>query len=110
MQLISAKAFTQTHASYDLIIDARSPSEYAHSHFPHSTNFYALNDTQRHDVGVMYKQDSKFEAKILGASYICTNVASHLLHVNKLVPAGGKIAIYCARGGCLLYTSPSPRD
>jgi tRNA 2-selenouridine synthase len=99
MQLISAQTFSQAYASYDLIIDARSPSEYAHSHFPHSVNLYALDDTQRHEVGVMYKQDSKFEAKILGASYICTNVAEHLLHVSKRVPPGGRIAIYCARGG-----------
>ena len=99
MRLIEPEAFFETYAQYDLIIDARSPSEFATSHFPTAHNFFALDDTQRHEVGCVYKQDSKFYAKVLGAGYICANVSTHLAFIHAQVPPGGKIALYCARGG-----------
>ena len=99
MRLIEPEAFFETYAQYDLIIDARSPSEFATSHFPTAHNLFALDDAQRHEVGCVYKQESKFYAKVLGAGYICTNVSSHLSFVHAHVPPGGKIALYCARGG-----------
>ncbi|MBN2964614.1 tRNA 2-selenouridine(34) synthase MnmH [Sulfurospirillum sp. T05] len=99
MRLIEPEAFFETYAQYDLIIDARSPSEFATSHFPTAHNFFALDDTQRHEVGCVYKQESKFRAKALGAGYICANVSTHLASIYTRVPPGGKIALYCARGG-----------
>ncbi|MBE0495659.1 MAG: tRNA 2-selenouridine(34) synthase MnmH [Campylobacterales bacterium] len=99
MRLIEPEAFFETYAQYDLIIDARSPSEFATSHFPTAHNLFALDDAQRHEVGCVYKQESKFYAKVLGAGYICANVSSHLSYVHAHVPPGGKIALYCARGG-----------
>ncbi len=84
---------------FDLIIDARSPKEYKESHIPTSHNLYALNDEEHHEIGEMYVQQSKQDAKILGASYICNNVSNHLKWLNKNVKIGSKIGIYCARGG-----------
>jgi tRNA 2-selenouridine synthase len=84
---------------YDLIIDARSPKEYAESHIPGAVNYYALDDDQHKEIGTLYKQVSPFEARVNGAAYVCLNAAEH---IKKLYPAytpKAKIAVYCARGG-----------
>lgn len=85
--------------TYDLVIDARSPLEYDESHLPTSQNYFALSNEEHKEVGTMYKQISKNDAKVLGASYICANVAKHLHHIYETYPIGSNIAIYCARGG-----------
>ena len=87
-------------STFDLLIDARSPKEYAESHIPNAQNFYALNDAEHQEVGTLYKQVSRNDAKILGARYICQNVALHLQEIAKsYTRSGSKIGIYCARGG-----------
>jgi len=85
--------------NYKLIIDARSPKEFKESHLPTAKNLYALNDSEHHEIGEMYVQHSKQDAKVLGASYICQNVSNHLKIINKTLSLGSKIGIYCARGG-----------
>ena len=84
---------------YELIIDARSPKEYENSHLPTALNLYSLSDEEHHEIGEMYVQHSKQDAKVLGASYICQNAARHLKTINKMCTLGSKIGIYCARGG-----------
>lgn len=83
----------------DIIIDARSPREFAHSHIKNAQNFYSLNDDEHEEVGTIYKNQSKHHAKVLGASYICKNASKHLLDLEKSLKSGAKIVIYCARGG-----------
>ncbi len=83
----------------DLIIDARSPKEFLHSHIIGAKNFYALDDREYKIVGTIYKRDSKVHAKTLGASFVCKNASKHILEIEKLVSVGSKIVIYCARGG-----------
>lgn len=83
----------------ELIIDARSPKEYAYSHLPDAQNYYALSDLEHKEVGTIYKNTSKHHAKVLGASYVCKNASTHLLELEKKINTASKIAIYCARGG-----------
>jgi len=96
---ITTKEFLKEYSNFDLIIDARSPKEYKHSNIPKSINFYALNDDEHEEIGFIYKQKSKSEAKVKGASYVCINASKHVFELNKLCKIGSKIAIYCARGG-----------
>lgn len=83
---------------YDLIIDARSPSEFSHSHIINSTNFYTLSDAEHEEVGSVYKHN-KLNARIIGARYACLNIASFLNDIQDKVKPYSKIGIYCARGG-----------
>ena len=99
LQTISTETFLHDEETYELIIDARSPAEYAHSKIPNAINLYALSDEEHHEVGYIHKQQSKNNAKLKGASYICLNAARHIYTLNKLCKIGSKIAIYCARGG-----------
>ena len=84
---------------YDLVIDARSPSEYALDHLPGAVNWPTLNDAQRHEVGAEYKQISSFEARKRGAVMAARNVAAHLEREVQDKPREWHPLIYCWRGG-----------
>lgn len=99
LKTISTEEFLDQYNEFDLIIDARSPSEYAHSKIPNAINIYALNDNEHEEIGYIYKQKSRSEAKVKGASFICQNASKHVFELNRLCKIGSKIAIYCARGG-----------
>lgn len=83
---------------YELLIDARSPSEFKHSHIIGAKNFYTLDDNQHSEVGTIYKHN-KLDAKVIGARYACINIASSLDDIHSLIRPYSKIGIYCARGG-----------
>ncbi|MDD2385088.1 MAG: tRNA 2-selenouridine(34) synthase MnmH [Sulfurospirillaceae bacterium] len=96
---LDGDAFVHKKAEFSLLIDARSPKEFTESHIPEAQNYYALSDSEHHEVGYTYKQISHNDAKVLGAHYICLNVAKYLLEISKKHPIGSKIGIYCAKGG-----------
>jgi tRNA 2-selenouridine synthase len=99
IQTLPIETFLESFDTYDLVIDARSPHEYAESHIAHAENFYALNDEEHHEIGTIYKQISPFEARVKGASYVCLNAARHIHAIYPAFTPNSKIAIYCARGG-----------
>ena len=66
------------------IIDVRSPSEFKEDHIPGSINLPVLNDKERKLVGTIYKTESPFKAKKLGASLISKNI-SVLIKKNLLI-------------------------
>ena len=96
---ITTDKFIERFADYDLIIDARSPSEYAHSHVKNAVNYFALNDEEHKEIGTIYKQISPFEARSKGAAYVCKNAISHIQTLFATLSPSAKIAIYCAKGG-----------
>ncbi len=99
LKTINTEEFLKQYDDFELIIDARSPSEFEHSKIQNAVNFFALSNNEHENIGFIYKQKSKGEAKVKGASYICLNAANHVFSLNKLCKIGSKIAIYCARGG-----------
>jgi tRNA 2-selenouridine synthase len=84
---------------FDAIIDARSPSEFAHDHIPGAINCPVLDDEERARVGTLYKQVSPFEARKVGAALVAINVARHLQNVFQQHPKGWTPLVYCWRGG-----------
>ena len=85
--------------SYDAIIDARSPSEYALDHLPGAINCPVLDDAQRIEVGTLYKQVNAFEAKKVGAAMVAKNIGHHLETLWRDKPRDWQPLIYCWRGG-----------
>lgn len=85
--------------AYDEIIDARSPSEYAEDHVPVAINLPVLDDAERARVGTLYKQDSPFTAKKIGAALVSRNIARHLETHFADRPKLYRPLIYCWRGG-----------
>ncbi len=84
---------------YDLILDVRSPSEYAEDRIPGAISLPALTDEERAEVGTLYKQVSQFEARRVGASYISRNVSRYLSEQLADLNPDAHILIYCWRGG-----------
>ena len=83
-----------------IIIDVRTPKEFAHSHIPNAYNIPVLLDAQHEEVGTLYKHDP-LKAKFLGASYACENIAKALQDPKNshILSYENEILITCARGG-----------
>ncbi len=84
---------------YDVLIDARSPAEYARDHIPGAINCPVLDDEERRIVGTLYVQTGAFEARRVGGAMVAANLARHLRERFADKPAGWKPLVYCWRGG-----------
>jgi tRNA 2-selenouridine synthase len=84
---------------FDNIIDVRSPAEFAEDHIPGAINLPVLDDAQRAEVGTIYKQDSPFRARKVGAALVAANAAMHLQGPLADKPGGWQPLVYCWRGG-----------
>jgi tRNA 2-selenouridine synthase len=88
-----------TTLAFDTIIDVRSPAEYAEDHVPGAINLPALSNEERAEIGTIYKQQSSFLAKKLGAALVARNVSNHLLGPLRDMPGAWRPLVYCWRGG-----------
>ena len=84
---------------FDLIIDVRSPAEFALDHIPGAVNYPVLTNEERAQIGTLYKQVSPFAAKKLGAALVSRNIAHHLENQLLELPREWRPLIYCWRGG-----------
>jgi tRNA 2-selenouridine synthase len=84
---------------FDMVIDVRSPAEFAEDHVPGAVNLPVLSNAERAQVGTIYVQESRFRARRIGAALIARNVARYL--ENELAEKDGAFQplIYCWRGG-----------
>nr|VZI03837.1 unnamed protein product [Spirometra erinaceieuropaei] len=106
-----------------VLIDARSPSEFAEDHLPGAINIPVLSDEQRAEVGKMYCSGDVLGARLRGASYVCANISRSLSESTPSAPSltslfgstgpsGSKVKppfllVYCWRGGQRQMHSPS---
>ncbi len=84
---------------FDAVIDVRSPAEFAEDHIPGAINLPVLDDSERARVGAIYKQDSAFKAKKVGAALVARNAARHLEGPLADKDGAWRSLIYCWRGG-----------
>lgn len=84
---------------FDLVIDVRSPAEFALDHIPGAVNYPVLDNDERAKIGALYKQESPFAAKKLGAALVSKNIATHLENHFLELPREWRPLIYCWRGG-----------
>jgi tRNA 2-selenouridine synthase len=84
---------------FDDIIDVRAPAEFADDHIPGAISLPVLDDAQRAEVGTIYKQQSPFLARKLGAALVARNAAAHLEGPLRDRPGGWRPLVYCWRGG-----------
>jgi tRNA 2-selenouridine synthase len=85
--------------AFDAVLDARSPSEYAEDHLPGAINVPVLDDAERAHVGTVYKQQSAFEAKRIGAPIAARNIARAIEEHFAHRPRTWRPLVYCWRGG-----------
>ena len=86
-------------AGFDAILDARSPAEFAEDHIPGAESFPVLSNEERARVGTIYKQDSPFAAKRIGAALVARNIAFHVENAFSSKPRSWRPVVYCWRGG-----------
>jgi tRNA 2-selenouridine synthase len=84
--------------SFDAILDARSPAEFAEDHLPGAQSLPVLDDAERARIGTL-DQDARLEAKRLGAALVARNIARHLETALADKPARWRPLVYCWRGG-----------
>ncbi|WP_371371195.1 tRNA 2-selenouridine(34) synthase MnmH [Sporomusa aerivorans] len=82
-----------------IFIDMRSPAEYAVGHIPGAVNIPLFSDTERCDVGTIYRQIGVEEAKQKGLAYVSVKLPDIVEQVRQLYKSGNKVVIYCWRGG-----------
>jgi tRNA 2-selenouridine synthase len=85
--------------AFDAVLDARSPAEYAEDHLPDALNVPVLDDDERALVGTIYKQQSAFEAKRVGAPLVSRNIARAIEERFASMPKDWRPLVYCWRGG-----------
>jgi tRNA 2-selenouridine synthase len=84
--------------TFDLIIDARSPREFAEDHIPGAINLPVVFDDEYAEVGTTHRTDP-MRAYHIGVMYSLRNIARHL-ELPILRPRRNvSILVYCFRGG-----------
>ena len=90
-----ARAFLQTEGA---CFDVRSPAEFQHAHIPGAISLALFNDSERAEIGTLYKQVGKDEAIRRGVSIVGPKLSSILEKIQNTTHLGPK-KIYCWRGG-----------
>lgn len=88
----------QEFASYALIIDARSPHEYAEDHVPGAVNLPVVDDEEFAEVGIQHKTD-KHRAYLIGVEYSLRNIADQIKPLISRYGPRDRMLVYCFRGG-----------
>lgn len=85
-------------STYALVIDARTAHEYQEDHIPGALNLPVVNDAEFAEVGIAHARDPH-AAYLVGATYVASNLATHIRdHISKCRP-GDRMLVYCFRGG-----------
>ena len=84
---------------FDALIDVRSPAEFAQDHLPGAISLPVLDNAERARVGTIYKQQSPFLARKIGASLVFRNASAHVAGPLAAHGGGWRPLIYCWRGG-----------
>ena len=82
------------------LIDVRAPVEFAAGAFPTAVNLPLMNDDERHQVGICYKEQGQAAAIALGHSLVCGAVKEKRIAAWKaFIEKHSDALIYCFRGG-----------
>ncbi len=81
-----------------LFVDVRSESEYAVDHIPGSVSLPIFSDSEREQIGQVYRQISPAQARFLGLEMIAPKLPEYLKSLNRR-SQGQTPILYCWRGG-----------
>lgn len=79
-------------AKNHLVLDVRSPGEYAHAHMPGAISLPLFNDEERAKVGTTYKQQSRENAIKIGLDFFGPNMRGMVERVEAIV-AGHELGV-----------------
>ncbi len=81
-----------------VVLDVRSPGEFAQGHIPGALSFPLFSDEERAQVGTFYKQKGKEIALELGLEIVGPKMADFVKKARLLAPER-RLAVHCWRGG-----------
>jgi tRNA 2-selenouridine synthase len=84
--------------AYDLVIDARSPREYAEDHIPGAVNLPVVDDAEYAEVGTAHR-DNPHAAYLVGVEYSLRNISRHVRGLIQRYGPSARMLVYCFRGG-----------
>lgn len=88
----------QEWSSYAMVIDARSPREYAQDHIPGAVNLPVVDDTEYAEVGTAHRTDTH-AAYLIGVEYSLRNIAAQIKPLISRFGPQDRFLVYCFRGG-----------
>lgn len=80
------------------IVDVRAPVEFSKGHIPGAINIPLLNNAERHQVGLCYREQGQQAAVQLGLTLIGPRLGD-LVQQGMDVACNGSLIVYCQRGG-----------
>ena len=102
-------AFHEALLDSHLVVDVRSPLEYAEDHIPGAINIPLLTDEGRAEVGTIYKQTGPHEARVRALELTAHLLPAMVEEIGKAAE-GRPILVYCWRGGLRSLTVVSILD
>ena len=82
-----------------LLVDARSPAEFSAATIPGAINVPLLDDEQRREVGLLYRQEGKQAARLLGLRLVSPKIPELISRVLEAKPSHLPVLVFCWRGG-----------
>ncbi len=82
------------------LMDVRAPVEFSQGAFPHAVNYPLMNDQERHEVGIRYKQNGQDAAIKLGNKLVSGELkAQRIAQWQAFAKQHPDGYLYCFRGG-----------
>lgn len=81
------------------LLDVRAPVEFAQGAFPTATNLPLLDDEQRHEVGICYKEQGSDAAEALGHKLVGPMRDERITGWTDFIKQNPNALLYCFRGG-----------
>ncbi|GIO39426.1 tRNA 2-selenouridine synthase [Paenibacillus antibioticophila] len=93
---ITVEELTDRNKERPVVIDVRSPSEYAEATIPGSRNVPIFNDEERAEIGTLYKQVSEQAARDRALEVVSAKLPAF---IREIAGISGKKVVFCWRGG-----------
>ncbi len=98
MKAVSVTEFLQSSADGVVVLDVRTPAEFAQGHIPGAKNLPLFSDEERAEIGTLYKQISQEKAFLRGLDLAGTKMSWYVQEAVRMAPER-KVALHCWRGG-----------
>lgn len=83
-----------------LLVDARSPDEFAEATIPGAINVPILDNAERAEVGTLYKQVGKRQARQRGVEIVAPKIPAMIAQIaNQQAGTSQPVVVFCWRGG-----------
>lgn len=82
-----------------VVVDVRSPAEFAKGHIPEAVNLPLFSNSERAIVGTKYKQENRESAVRAGIDIVTPKMSFYFSELEKLKLDNKKLLLYCWRGG-----------